>query len=155
MGSAGQINERKMIMSIDVTGLGSVFDFGSKIIDKIWPNKDEAEKAKLALAQLQQTGELQKLAQDFELAKGQIVINTEESKSPSLFVSGWRPAIGWICGMALFYNYIFMPLFTYVAVWIGNAPAMPALESGELMTLLFGMLGLGGLRTYEKTKISK
>ena len=142
-------------MSIDVTGLGSVFDFGSKIIDKIWPNKDEAEKAKLALAQLQQTGELQKLAQDFELAKGQIVINTEESKSPSLFVSGWRPAIGWICGMALFYNYIFMPLFTYVAVWIGNAPAMPALESGELMTLLFGMLGLGGLRTYEKTKISK
>jgi len=144
-----------MIMSIDVTGLGSVFDFGSKIIDKIWPNKDEAEKAKLALAQLQQTGELQKLAQDFELAKGQSVINTEESKSPSLFVSGWRPAIGWICGMALFYNYIFMPLFTYVAVWIGNAPAMPALESGELMTLLFGMLGLGGLRTYEKTKISK
>ena len=85
------------------------------------------------------------------IVTAQTQINLAEASHTSIFVSGWRPFIGWTCGLALFYNYIFMPLFSYIAVWVSpEAPSMPVLESGELTTLLFGMLGLGGLRTYEK-----
>ena len=139
---------------MDITGIGSIFDFGSKVIDKIWPNADDAAKAKLAMLQLQQEGAFKELEANLEIAKGQMVVNTAEASSGNKFASSWRPFIGWICGISLCYNYIFMPLFTYIAVWIGNAPAMPVLESGELMTLLLGMLGLSGFRTVEKVKLS-
>ena len=135
-------------------GIGSIFDFGSKVIDKLFPNKDEAEKAKLALIELQQKGELAEFDANLKVAIQQGVVNAEEAKSTSLFVSGWRPFIGWICGVSLGYNYIFMPFFTYLSTWYSNsAPAMPALETGELTTILLGMLGLGVLRTVEKTGV--
>lgn len=140
-------------MGIDITGLGSVFDFGSKILDKIFPDKDSADKAKLALMELSQKGELQQIAQDFELAKSQIAVNQEEAKNSNFFVSGWRPAVGWVCVAAYAYNYLIMPLGTWAARLIDiSAPALIALDTGELTTLLFGMLGIGGLRTYEKIK---
>ncbi len=137
---------------MDITGIGSIFSFATAVIDKIFPDKDEANKAKLAMLELEQKGELAELQNQFQLAMKQGEINQEEAKHPSVFVSGWRPFAGWICGISLFYNFIFMPLFTYLANWLGNAPAMPALESGELMTLLFGMLGISGMRTYERYK---
>lgn len=141
-------------MGLDALGIGAIFDFGSKVIDKLFPNKDEAEKAKLALIELQQKGELADLDANLKVAIQQGVVNAEEAKSASLFVSGWRPFIGWICGISLGYNYIFMPFFTYLSTWYSNrAPAMPALETGELTTILFGMLGLGVLRTVEKTGV--
>lgn len=140
-------------MGIDITGLGSVFDFGSKILDKIFPDKDSADKAKLALMELSQKGELQQIAQDFELAKSQIAVNQEEAKNSNFFVSGWRPAVGWVCVAAYAYNYLIMPLGTWASRLIDiSAPALIALDTGELTTLLFGMLGIGGLRTYEKIK---
>jgi hypothetical protein len=78
-------------------------------------------------------------------------IDTAEANSPSLFKSGWRPMAGWICVSAMGYYYILMPLVVWIAKFFTpNAPPMLTLESGELMTLLFGMLGLGGMRTYEK-----
>ena len=137
----------------DALGIGAIFDFGSKVIDKIFPNKDEADKAKVAMLQLQQTGDLAILQNTFQLAIKQGEINVEEAKSNSTFVAGWRPFIGWICGVALAYNYIFMPLLTYIAQWTTKtAPAMPALDNGELTTLLFGILGLGALRSYDKAQ---
>lgn len=139
-------------MGLDITGLGSVFDFGSKVIDKLFPDKNEATKAKIALMEMQQKGELAELNATLQVAIEQNKVNSEEAKNASKFVSGWRPFVGWVCGFALFYNYIFMPFFAYVVIWGFNAPPIPTLDSGELMTLLFGMLGLGGLRTYEKTK---
>lgn len=83
--------------------------------------------------------------------QGQTLINIEEAKSGSLFVAGWRPFIGWICGIAVFYNYVGMPFLVWAAqlIW-PTAPPMPALEIGELFTLLGGMLGLGYLRTLDK-----
>lgn len=137
---------------MDITGIGSIFEFGTTIIDKLFPNADDAAKAKLAMLQLQQAGEFKELEANLELAKGQMEVNKAEASSGNKFASSWRPLIGYICGIALFYNYIFMPLFAYCAGWIGNAPAMPALDSGELMTLLLGMLGISGLRTAEKVK---
>jgi len=138
-------------MGLDITGLGSIADLVNNVIDKIFPDKDEAEKAKVKLVEMQQAGQLAELDAILKLALKQGDINVEEAKNSKLFVSGWRPFIGWICGIALGYNYIFMPFFTYCAKWISSgAPAMPTLDSGELVTILLGMLGLVGARSFEK-----
>jgi hypothetical protein len=138
-------------MGFDITGLGSIFDFGGKIIDKIFPDKDAADKAKLEMMKMQQNGELQVLQNEFNLAMKQGEINVEEAKNASIFVSGWRPFVGWVCGSAIAYNYVAMPLLVWAAKWIDpNAPGMPVLETGELMTLLLGMLGIGAMRSYDK-----
>jgi len=140
-------------MGLDLTGLGSLFDLGSKILDKVLPDKDAAAKAKIALLEITQKGELQALAQEFELAKSQIAVNQEEAKSSNLFVSGWRPAVGWLCCAAYAFNYILMPLANWgVKFFDVNAPSIVALDTGELTTLLFGLLGIGTLRTVEKIK---
>ncbi len=140
-------------MGFDITGIGAIFDFGSKVIDKIFPDKDAADKAKIEMLKLQQEGAFRELELEFDNMKAQIGVNTEEAKSQSLFVSGWRPAVGWVCVMAYAFNYIVMPLSNWIVKFGDiNAPAMVALDTGELTTLLFGMLGLGGLRTYEKVK---
>jgi hypothetical protein len=79
-------------------------------------------------------------------------VNTEEAKSTNLFVSGWRPSIGWVCSFALAYQYIVRPLLTWGLMATGHAiPPMPGLDD-NLWQLLLGMLGLGGLRTVEKLK---
>jgi len=140
-------------MGFDITGLGSVFDFAGRVIDKIFPDKDAADKAKLELFKLQQAGELKQLDNDFNLALEQVKTNAIEAAHPSVFIAGWRPAIGWVCVSAYGYNYVAMPLITWVAKWYdAAAPAMITLDTGELTTLLFGMLGIGGLRTFEKMR---
>jgi hypothetical protein len=145
-------------MGLDITGLGSVFDFGSKIIDKIWPNAEDAAKAKLAMLELQQQGQFKEIETALKLAEGQMETNKIEAANQSIFVAGWRPFIGWVCGFALAYNYILMPSIVWVAVAYFPAneiPEMPTLNMTELMTLLFGMLGLGALRSFDKTQAGK
>lgn len=128
--------------------LSSVLDIGGKIIDKIWPDKNEAEKARVKLAELAQAGELKEL----ELLAKQIEVNIEEAKHESVFVAGWRPAVGWTCCASIAYNYVFQPFLAWSLNIFGVVNNMPALDTGELMTLLLGMLGLGAMRSYEKTK---
>lgn len=115
-----------------------------KLLDKVIPDATARDKAKAELiVQLQ--------SQEFQLALGQITTNTEEAKSTNWFVAGWRPAVGW-CGVAgLTYQYLLMPLGNAVALGLGHPAIFIALDVGTLMTLLFGMLGLGAYRTYEKT----
>ena len=142
-------------MGLDITGLGSIFDFGGKILDKIFPDKDAADRAKLELFKLQQAGELKQIENDFNLAMEQLKVNAIEAAHPSVFVSGWRPAVGWVCVAAYCYNYVAMPLIVWSAQLImasDKVPAMITLDTGELTTLLFGMLGIGTLRTVEKLK---
>lgn len=88
------------------------------------------------------------------LVQGQLEINKVEAQHGSIFVAGWRPFIGWVCGFALVWNFIIQPLLLWIA-WMMpdlgiDMSTAPKLDSGELMTVLLGMLGLGGLRTYEK-----
>lgn len=88
------------------------------------------------------------------LVQGQLDINKQEAKHTSIFVAGWRPFIGWVCGMALVWNFIIQPLLLWIA-WMMpelgiDMSTAPKLDSDELMTVLLGMLGLGGLRTYER-----
>lgn len=88
-----------------------------------------------------------------QLATAQIDVNKAEAASDSIFVAGWRPFIGWVCGAALAYQYIAMPLFVWLAELTAGrpVPAPPKLDD-QLTTILLGMLGLGGLRTFEKVK---
>ncbi len=80
-----------------------------------------------------------------ELAKGQLEVNKTEAAHKSLFVAGWRPAIGWICGLALMYSTILSPI---LSIWF----TVPPVDSSLLTSVLMGMLGLGAMRTVEKTK---
>ena len=84
-----------------------------------------------------------------ELIQIQTKINEIEAKHRSVFVAGWRPFVGWVCGVALAYNFIIRDLFIW-ALQPEEVP--PALQMEHLMTVLMGMLGLGGLRTFEKIK---
>ena len=82
----------------------------------------------------------------------QIELNKEEAKSSSLFVSGWRPFVGWTCGVALAYHFILEPFIKFIVVINGVDVELPTFDFSQLSSILMGMLGLGGLRTYEKMK---
>jgi hypothetical protein len=84
-----------------------------------------------------------------ELLEIQTKINEIEAQHRTIFVAGWRPFIGWICGIALMYNFVIRDLFIWV---VKPEDIPPALQMEHLMTVLLGMLGLGGLRTFEKIK---
>ena len=88
-----------------------------------------------------------------ELAKGQLEINKAEAQSRSIFVAGWRPFIGWTCGIAMFWHFVGVPITMFFVSWFSMEIAeLPQFDMNSLMTVLLGMLGLGGLRTFEKTK---
>ena len=136
------------MMALDpVTAL---LDIGSKVIDKLWPDPVQRDAAKLELFKLQQSGELAKLAAETELARGQQAINAEEAKSPSMFVSGARPFIMWVCGFGCAWNWIGLPIVKVGFALTGISIAVSPADLSEMMPLLLGMLGLGGLRTVEK-----
>ena len=121
---------------MDITGIGSVADLANTVIGKIWPDKTEAEKQQLAAAVM--------------VIQGQLDINKAEAASPSIFVSGWRPAIGWVCGAACAWNWIGLPVALFAASYAGHPLSLAPADITEMMPILLGMLGLGGLRTVEK-----
>lgn len=120
----------------------ALLDIGGKVIERIWPNPADAANAKFELFKLQQSGELQQIA-------GQLKINEAEASNPSVFVSGWRPFVGWVCGFGLVYSFIGQPLLAWGSVNF-HFVIPPTLDLGTLLTILGGMLGLSGLRTAEK-----
>lgn len=123
-----------------------ILDVGMKILDKFIPDPQAKADAQFKLMQMQQTGELAELAADTQLAQGQIDTNKVEAASTSLFVSGWRPFVGWVCASSLAFQFILFPFLMSFGLKI------PALDLGELMTILLGLLGLGSMRSYEKIK---
>ena len=132
--------------------LGGLFDVAKSIIGRIWPDPAQQAQAQMELLKLQQSGELAQLAAATDLAKLQIQVNLEEAKSGSLFISGWRPAVGWVCVVALCYQYIVAPLAPWLLTVFGlTVPKLPGLDD-TLWQLLAGMLGFGSLRTFEKVK---
>jgi hypothetical protein len=89
--------------------------------------------------------------QAHEIALAQIEVNKVEAQSPSLFKSGWRPFLGWVCAAAFAYHFLVQPLVVFGLAYGGFDPIdLPEFDMGSMMTVLMGMLGLGGLRTYEK-----
>ena len=116
----------------------ALLGIGGKLIDKLIPDPAARDAARLELLKLQQSGELAAMLAQTE-------INKVEAASASVFVAGWRPAIGWVCALAMGYQYLARPFL----VAYHPALAFPGLDD-NLWQLLAGMLGLGGLRTFEK-----
>jgi hypothetical protein len=124
--------------------IGGVIEKALGIADKFIPDKDARERLRAELEQAAQQGRF-----DNDLA--QILLNTEEAKSPSLFKGGWRPAVGWVCAIAFGYSYVLYPFLKFIAVIaMDNPPEFPTINLGEMMPVLLGMLGLGYLRTDER-----
>ena len=131
----------------------AALDIGGKLIDRLWPDPAQRDAAKVKLLEMQQTGELAKLTAETDLAKGQLAVNAEEAKSSNWFVAGWRPFVGWMCGAGLCYAAILEPLARFAAqVGFGYSGQFPVIDNMLTLQILMGMLGLGGMRTFEKGK---
>lgn len=129
---------------MSLTGIGEAAEAVKGIVDKFFPDKSEEAKNALSL-------QIAVMQQDTAMAQMQADVNKAEASSPSVFVAGWRPFVGWVCG-AGFCVTILGPLLSWIAALAGHPVAFPALDTESLMTLLLGMLGLGGMRTAEKLK---
>ncbi len=118
----------------------------TSLLDKFIPDADE--KARIA-HELATMGE--KHAQ--QLALAQIEVNKAEAASGSVFKGGWRPAVGWVCASAFAYHFVLQPILLFVVALTGTQlPTLPEFDMSTLLPVLGGMLGIGGLRTYEKQK---
>jgi len=123
-------------MALDPLTAG--MDLASTIIGKIWPDKSAAEAAQLAAA--------------VALVQSQMDVNKVEAAHPSVFVSGWRPAIGWICGAAFAWNWVGLPIAKMGLAIAGISLDLSPASMAEMMPVLLGMLGLSGLRSFEKSQ---
>ena len=122
------------------------------IFDKILPDPQQAAEAKLRAMEMAQRGELAVLDADLKLALAQLEVNKVEAGT-DMYRGGWRPAVGWTCVFGLAYQFLLQPLLPWaVAVFGGTVPPLPPIDNETLMVLLTGMLGLGGLRTFERVK---
>lgn len=124
--------------------LGPLLTFGQDLIGRFFPDKEEARKAEAEFLRLAMDGELKQVI-------AQLQINAAEAAHPSIWVAGWRPFYGWIGGAGFGYAVIAQPLLTWLAS-VKGWPAPPPLDVDLLMVVAGGMLGIGGLRTYEKRK---
>jgi hypothetical protein len=118
--------------------MNEVAELINTAINKIWPDKSEAEKQQLAAAVM--------------VVQGQIDTNKVEAANPSVFVSGWRPFIGWVCGSACAWNWIGLPIAAVALKFYHIEMPLSSANLSEMLPVLMGMLGLGGLRTIEKIK---
>lgn len=121
-----------------------VLEIGRTLIDRFFPNKEEARKAEAEFLTMAAEGELKQII-------AQLEINAREAAHPSVFVAGWRPFFGWAGGAAFVYATIAQPLLTWWAQAKGW-PVPPTLNLDLMWTVITGMLGIGGLRTFEKSK---
>lgn len=126
--------------------LGPLLEMGKSLLDRVIPDQEEKRKAEMELIKMAADGELKQVM-------GQLEINAKEAAHPSVFVAGWRPAFGWVGAAAFGYSTILQPLLTWIGVnawqWTTSAPTI---ESDLLWVVITGMLGIGGMRTFEKQK---
>ena len=125
--------------------LGSVFD-------RLVPDPATAADAKVKVMEMTQRGELAQLDADLKMATGQVEVNRVEAAHQTLFVAGWRPAIGWTCAAAFAFKFVVGPSAVVLMAMLGQPIDLPEFDFTEMSTILLGMLGLGGLRTVEKIK---
>lgn len=133
--------------------LPAVLEIGGRLLDKIIPDPAEKAKAQLELLRLQQEGAFKELDAQLQISLAQTKINEIEAAQSNPFNSGWRPAAGWACVAGLGYEFLLRPVLPWVLTVAGvdAVPPLPSLD-GVLFELLFGMLGLGTLRTADKWK---
>jgi hypothetical protein len=143
--------------------ISAIFGVAEKVIDRVWPDPAQRAQAAQMMAELKQKGDLAFLDADVKLLTGQMEINKLEAQHGGMFKGGWRPFVGWVCGVALAYKFVLYPFLVFIAQAIawhtGGSPLsielLPEIEWSELSVILMGMLGLSGMRTYEKRQSEK
>lgn len=129
-------------MSLDP--ISAALDIGGKLIDRLWPDPTQAAAAKLELLKMQQEG-------DLAVMVAQTDINKIEAGSANIFVSGWRPFVGWVCGASLVYAAILEPLARFIAkVFFTYGGEFPTIDTTLTLQILLGLLGMAGLRSWDK-----
>ena len=121
----------------------AIVTVGSQLITRLFPDPAQAAAANLELTKMQMSGELAQIT-------GQLDINKVEAASGSLFVSGWRPFVGWVCGLGLGYVAIVEPIARFIATMVGYTGNFPVIDTTITMQVLMGMLGLAGMRSFDK-----
>lgn len=124
--------------------LGSILDVGKMLLDRFVPDPEKKREAEMELVRMAADGELKQVI-------AQLEINAREATHPSVFVAGWRPFFGWAGGFGFLYATIAQPLLAWGAA-VKGWPAPPSLNLDLLWVVITGMLGIGGLRTFEKAK---
>jgi hypothetical protein len=132
--------------------LDSIFELGQSVIERIWPDANKRAEEMRKLEEIKQKGDLAGLSAYVQLMSGQIKTNQIEAAHKSLFVAGWRPFIGWTCGVAIAWSFIGHPLVESFLLWKGIELNLPVVDTNNLFELVMAMLGVGGLRTWEKIK---
>lgn len=133
--------------------IGGIMSMGERLLDKFFPDPEQRAQAQLELFKMQQDGELKAIDAALQRDLAQADINKVEASSANGLVSGWRPASGWVCVAGLFYEFLFRPLAPWLLTIAGHpVPDLPSLE-GVLMELTFALLGIGGLRSFDKKKL--
>lgn len=135
-----------------MSALPLLIDPISRLLDRLIPDPGARAAAQAELLRAQQDGELETLKLALSADQAQTAINQQEAGNPNLFVSGWRPFIGWVCGVAFCYHFILQPLLVFILTNTGHAVTLPAFDMQALSTVLMGILGLGSLRTIEKVR---
>jgi hypothetical protein len=125
--------------------LPSLLPVVGDVLDRFFPNKEERAKAEREI-------EAKLTAHLASIDLAQLEVNKQEASHRSLLVAGWRPFVGWTCGLALFYTYLVQPMATFVLAQTGHLIQLPPVDLSAMMPVLLGMLGLGGLRSFEKFK---
>ena len=121
----------------------AIVTVGSQLITRLFPDPAQAAAANLELTKMQMSGELAQIT-------GQLDINKVEAASTSVFVSGWRPFVGWVCGLGLGYVAIVEPIARFIATMVGYTENFPVIDTTITMQVLMGMLGLAGMRSFDK-----
>lgn len=140
---------------MDLTGFGSIADLIKSGVDRIWPDKTKALEIKAEIDKAALAGQLQEMQDGWDNARAQLAVNQQEAASSSIFVAGWRPFIGWVCGSAFAWMFLVQPFLVFgITAFHGtlDLKQLPVLDTASIMQILMGILGLGALRTYEKVK---
>jgi hypothetical protein len=125
--------------------ISALLNIGNTLINKLFPDPVQAAQAQLELLKLQQNGDLATMV-------AQTDINKVEAASSSMFVAGWRPFVGWVGGFGLAYAAILEPILRLIATLNGYTGEFPVIDTTITMQILFGLLGLGAMRSYDKMK---
>lgn len=133
-------------------GLDDIIAEGLKIINKFIPDPQAQVAAQLEMMKIKQADAFKELEVQLQEQQMQADINKQEAASDHVFVSGWRPFIGWVCGVGFALQVIVFPIVSTAAVALGHPLVMPEMPIEVLMVNLMGMLGLGGYRSWEKVK---
>ncbi len=125
--------------------LSAIAGLADTLINKIWPDPAARASAEAQLIKAQMDAALAQ-------AQQQIDVNKIEAGSSNVFVAGWRPGIGWACGAAFALHFVVLPIMNWIVGLFGHPPILIPFDMDTLTTVLMGMLGLGGLRTFEKMR---